>query len=135
MDKVILKQENDSVVIILPINQDIDAFVAANPGCVVVDKSSLPKDREFRGAWTLEGKIDLNKAKKIWQQKIRIIRDKKLQKMDIDWMQAMEQGNSKIAAAIAAKKQILRDLPQREELTKAESVEALKSFWPEILED
>lgn len=135
MDKVILKKENDSIVIISPIGQDINVLAASIPGSKIVDRDSLPKDREFRDAWTIDGKIDLNKAKKIWQKKIRIARDKKLQKMDIEWMQAMEKGNTKIAASIAAKKQILRDLPQREEITKAESVESLKSFWPEILED
>lgn len=134
MDKVLLVQENDSVVIVTPIDQNIESLAASIPGSKIVDKNSLPS-REWRDAWTIDGTVNLEKAKKIWQKKVRRARDVKLKKLDIDWMQAMERGDIKIAASIAASKQVLRDLPEREEITKAESLQALQAFWPSILED
>ena len=132
MIKVVLMQENDGVVVVNPIEMTPEEFAAKNPGSKVVAASSLP-DPTFRDAWTIEGKIDLKKAKKIWQQKIRAARDQKLKELDIKWMRAMERGETKIAASIAAQKEVLRDMPEREEFMNATSVDQVKSFWPDIL--
>jgi hypothetical protein len=129
MDKVVLMQEGDTVLVIRPISNTPEEFALANPGSKVVAANSLP-DREFRDAWTIDGTIDLEKAKKIWQKKIRVVRDAKLKELDIKWMQAMERGEVKIAASIAADKQVLRDLPEREELVNAKSISEIKAFWP-----
>lgn len=133
MAKVVLFKEADYVIVAIPVLQTAENLSESIPGSRVIDDSALPS-REWRDAWTVDGGIDLEKAKKIYQQKIRNARNEKLQKLDIEWMKAMERGEIKIAASIAANKQILRDLPEREEITNAESLEALKSFWPAVLE-
>lgn len=132
MDKVVLIQEGDFVIVVTPLNQTAESLSASIPGSKVVDRSALPS-REWRDAWTIDCKVDLNKAKKIWQKKIRVARNKKLKDLDIEWMQAMERGEVKKAGSIAAQKQVLRDLPEREEFMNATSLDEIKSFWPEIL--
>ena len=49
-------------------------------------------------------------------------------------MIAMEQGETKEAGDIAAKKQLLRDVTERREFRKIKTVEQIKEYWPEILE-
>ena len=134
MNKVLLIEENDGVSVLIPSNEeDLYALSKKFAKSKIVDASSLPKDREFRDAWTIDGEIDLGKAKEIWRKKIRVARDKKLKELDIKWMKAMERGDTNIAASIASNKQTLRNLPDREEIRRAETLDQLKQFWPSIL--
>ena len=133
--KVLLIQEGDNVVVKVPMpGTDFDEFAQQYPGAKIVDQDSLPKTREFRDAWTVDGTVDIEKAKEVWKNKIRPARNKRLQDLDIEWMKAMEKGQTTIASAISADKQVLRDITKREELTKAKTVEEIKAFWPKILE-
>ena len=66
--------------------------------------------------------------------KIRVVRDQRLKELDIKWMRAMENGESKVASSVAAKKQMLRDVTEREDFKKAKTLEQIKKYWPEILE-
>lgn len=132
--KVLVIEENGNLIVKQPLSgADINELQRMTPGSKIVDSSSLPP-REFRDAWTATG-VSLEKAKKLWASKIRKARAQKLAELDIKWMMAIERGDLKIAASIAAQKQVLRDLTEREELTKAESLEEIKSFWPSILEE
>lgn len=133
--KVLLIQEGDSVVVRVPTpGVDIEKLAQGIPNSRIVDQALLPTDRDFRDAWTVYGTIDLGKAKEVWRKRIRTARDKRLKELDVKWMKAMEKGELTIAASIAADKQVLRDLPDREEISSASSLEELKSFWPSILE-
>jgi|TARA_R100001086_G_C11755393_1_gene236581 hypothetical protein len=76
-------------------------------------------------------KIDINKAKEIWKEKIRIARKPALEKLDIDFIKAQEQDND--TSDIVADKQTLRDLPQQ--VDTATTVEEIKSVWNDKLED
>jgi hypothetical protein len=76
-------------------------------------------------------KIDINKAKKIWKEKIRIARKPALEKLDIDFIRSQEQGND--TSDIVADKKTLRDLPQQ--VDKATTVEEIKSVWNDKLEE
>jgi hypothetical protein len=131
--KVLLIKDGDGVAVRIPApGITIEELLGSAEEARVVDDSQLP-DREFRDAWTFDGKVNLAKAKKIWAQKIRLVRNAKLADLDIKWMQAMERGEVKIAAAIGAQKQVLRDLTEREELTNAASLDEIKAFWPDVL--
>jgi hypothetical protein len=135
MNKVLLIEEQDSSIsVLIPSNEeDLYSLSKEFAKSKIVDSAFLPKDREFRDAWNIDGEIDLNKAKEIWRQKIRVVRDKKLKELDIKWMKAMERGDINIASAIASNKQTLRNLPDREEIRRAETLDELKQFWPSIL--
>ena len=54
-------------------------------------------------------RIDLNKALEIHQNKIRSKREELFKTLDIQFMRALEVGNTTLAAEIGAKKQALRD--------------------------
>ncbi len=74
--------------------------------------------------------INIGKVKEIWLTHYRTARTPLLAKLDIDFMKAIESGNTVLQAEIAAKKQALRDVT----LTQLpDTLEEIKSTWPEIL--
>ena len=52
--------------------------------------------------------IDISKAKEVWKEKIRDARKSALEKLDVDFIKAQEQGSD--TTAIVSNKQTLRDL-------------------------
>jgi len=91
--------------------------------------ATVPSDRNFRGAWVLNGSViseDLNKAKEIFADKIREARTPLLAALDTDYMKALEQGAD--TAAIVASKQALRDAPTAGDA--ATTIDELKAAWP-----
>ena len=94
--------------------------------------ATIPSDRLFRGAWTLSGSTiteDLTEAKKIFQAKIREVREPLLAAEDVVYMKALEAGDSDAQAASVATKKKLRDAPAASAITNASSISALKSAW------
>lgn len=96
----------------------------------------LPKDREYREAWTDENpgqQVDvcMKKAKHIHMQRIRHARNKKLNELDVEQVRHIQ--NPKKLQELEDRKQALRDLPAAFEL-KAENPDALRALWPEGLE-
>ena len=73
--------------------------------------------------------IDINKAKEVWKDKIRNARKSALEKLDIDFIKAQEQGND--IASIVATKQLLRDLPSQ--VDTANSITEIKAVWNNLL--
>lgn len=91
--------------------------------------ATVPSDRNFRGAWVLNGGViseDLTKAKEIFADKIREARTPLLAALDTDYMKALEQGAD--TAAIVASKQALRDAPTAGDA--ATTIAELKAAWP-----
>jgi hypothetical protein len=79
-------------------------------------------------------KINMEKARDIWRDKIRIARAPLWEDLDAEWYKAMEEGRE--TTNIVAKKKALRDLPQHESIINAESVEELQEIWnTELLGD
>ena len=75
-------------------------------------------------------KVNLDKAKEIWLEHYRRARTPLLSALDVEFMRAVESGDTSLQQEIASKKQALRDV------TKAElpnTLEEIKSTWPEIL--
>ena len=96
-------------------------------------------DRTFRNAWeanqSRDGiKVNMTKARDIHMDKIRIMRDKKLDQLDVDYMRAQEQGNTTLINEIIAEKDRLRDLPATFDLSVAGSATELKALWPSNLD-
>lgn len=99
----------------------------------IVTSDELP-DPEFRLAWTLQNGhviVDIEKAKEIWYNKFRTARKSILEKLDVDYIRALEQNDQIKIQAIVRKKQQLRDLTQ---LDLPNSPEELKKVWPSVLE-
>lgn len=112
----------------------------------ICSSTDLPQEGTFFDAWVYNENvpvvpitIDVERAHEIWKDEWRRVRNPILSRLDVEWMRAMEQGNTSLAQELANKKQVLRDvtstfLPQRDS---GQSIDmfsiGLKSVWPECL--
>ena len=99
-----------------------------------VDASTVtkPSDRHFRGAWTLNGKViseDMTVAKKIFQDKIREVRQPLLEAEDVVYMKALEEDDASAKTASVAKKKALRNAPAASAISDATTITELKNAW------
>ena len=101
-----------------------------------VDSSSVtkPSDRHFRGAWKLssDSKViaeDMTKAKEIFKDKIRSVRQPLLDAEDVVYMKALEASDSSAQTASIAKKKKLRDAPAATAINNADTIAKLKAAW------
>jgi hypothetical protein len=138
MTQVIIHESDDGLVVISPashldIKEAAEYLAPVGSKYRIVEENQLPDDPDFWGAWTIDCKVDIKKAKEIWKSRMRAVRDQKLKALDIEWMKAMENGEVKVASSVAAKKQMLRDVTEREDFRKLRTLKQIKSYWPEIL--
>jgi len=75
--------------------------------------------------------VNPDKAKAIWKDKWREARKPLLASLDIEFMKAVEAGDSEKQAEIASKKQALRDVTQTEIV--GNTPEEIKAVWPSVL--
>ena len=103
----------------------------------LVEPQAISSDRTFRNAWALGNdrviEVDMEKARGIQKALIRVERDKAFQQLDTAYMMADEKGKATDKAAIAAQKQVLRDLPADPRITAASTPEELKVLTFETL--
>lgn len=95
---------------------------------------TVPANRDFRNAWTLSGSViseDLTKAKEIFKDKIREVRQPLLEAEDVAYMKAMEADDATAKTASVAKKTALRNAPAASAITSASDIAALKAAWDE----
>ena len=78
--------------------------------------------------------VDMPKARDIWRDKIREERAPKLEQLDVDFMRAVEADDATEKAAIATKKQALRDATDDPAIEAATTPEALKLVRPAALD-
>lgn len=140
MAKIIIHNNGSAIKIINPLLEDeskIQEFIASNvPNgveSVVIDNTQFPTDIEFAMALEVSGGIKFNadKAKAIWKNKWREARAPKLASLDIEFMRAVELGDSDKQSEISAKKQALRDVTSID--IPGNTAEEIKSVWPLIL--
>ena len=94
--------------------------------------ATVPSDRHFRNAWTLNGKViseDMAEAKKIFQEKIREVRKPLLEEQDALFMKALEDDDSSAQSTIKTKKKALRDAPAAKAISDADTIAKLKAAW------
>ena len=70
-------------------------------------------------------KINIDKAKNIWKDKIRVARKPKLEELDVEFARAQETGAN--TSAIVAKKKDLRDFPAQ--VDSATTLDEIKAIW------
>jgi len=100
------------------------------------DDSLLP-DYTFRNAWECHDEsIDINmpKARGIHMDRIRVVRNAELVKLDLASLRAIEAGDTDAQATIATEKQVLRDIPATFDLT-TDTPAQLSAKWPAELPD
>jgi len=109
----------------------VDTYIVDMNG-VQADAASttVPADRNFRGAWVLNGTViseDIDAAKEIFKDKIREVRKPLLEVKDVELMKALETGAD--TTAIAAAKNALRDAPAASAIANATTITELKAAW------
>ena len=95
-------------------------------------KITMPKNRDFRGAWTLEGDVmkeDLSVAKELFKSKIKEARTPLLASEDVAFMMALENDDASARAASVAKKKALRDATKASAIDAASSISELTAAW------
>ena len=105
-------------------------IVDKNGNQVDASTATVPANRDFRGAWVLDGSViseDMDKAKEIFKDKIREVRAPLLDAKDVELMKALEAGTS--TTAIAAAKNALRDATDNSAITAATDIAGLKAAW------
>jgi hypothetical protein len=111
--------------------------------------SELPADRTFRNAWEFdfdaaEISVNLDKAKVLQQERIRVMRDDKFNQADADFNKAVEKVVTKLSVALPGdpdvaelnaaieKRQALRDAPAID-LSGIDNVDDLKDTLPDVV--
>lgn len=99
------------------------------PGAIIVDNEILPQNHDFFDAWEMDGngvKINLQKAKEITKNRIRIERAPLLSQQDVAFQRALEANID--FAPIVLEKQRLRDLTKLVDL--ATTLDELRQIKP-----
>ena len=94
--------------------------------------TTVPADRNFRGAWVLNGTViseDIDAAKEIFKDKIREVRKPLLEAEDVTYMKALESDNADAKAASVLMKETLRNAPAAAAITSATTITELKAAW------
>ena len=74
---------------------------------------------------------DMNKAREIWRNKIRLARQPILEQLDIEYMRLSEQ--SADTSVIVATKEKLRGFPNKPEIDVAPPLAQLRAIWDNSL--
>ena len=78
--------------------------------------------------------VNMDKAREIKKDMIRAERKAKLEALDVEFMRAVEAGDSDAQATIAAKKQALRDATDDPAIASASTPDELKAVRPAALD-
>jgi hypothetical protein len=109
--------------------------IPANAINVINVTEALPS-REFRNAWVIQDKTiihDLEKARSIQLDRIRIIRDKHMKMLDVNYMRAVEAKDDSAQEVVANHKQRLRDITEPLKIMALTSIDDIKNAWPNEL--
>lgn len=134
MPFIIYPQKDNKLAVIIPtgdVNDCIKDVPAETPYAIVDSLEGVDNDY-FDGFIYSEGEAvaDIARVKNIHLDKFREARKPKLQKLDVDYMKAIEVEDHTAAAAIALKKQELRDVTKT---PLPNTLPEIKEVWPEIL--
>ena len=73
--------------------------------------------------------VNIPKAKELQKERFRQVRKPLLEALDVDYMKALEAGNSSAQTTAKNKKQALRDAPAASDITNASNITELKAAW------
>lgn len=135
MSLITYPQPNGQVAVISPTGDVYSAVKDVPKNIPYKIVSSLNIDNDYFNAYEYDdtdgAKVNLEKAKAIQKDKWRAARKPKLEKLDIDFMKAVEAGDAQKQSEIAAQKQALRDVTNTP--LDGTTLEEIKAVWPAIL--
>jgi hypothetical protein len=115
---------------------EIPTMIATPTGDIEASKTTVPTSRTFRNAWRLEGDViavDMDLAREIAREKIRMARAPVLASLDVQYMRATEVGTD--AGPIIESKQWLRDITADPRIDAAEDPAALETALNSIVQE
>ena len=129
-------QPNGQVAVVIPTGDVNDAIKDVPEGVEYKIVESVDIDNDYFNAYEFDAesgaKVNIEKAKAIHLDKFRSARAPKLDKLDIEFMKAVEVNDEAKKSAIIADKIALRDVT----LTPLpDDLDCIKSTWPDILID
>lgn len=127
-------QPNGQVAVVIPTGDVNSAIKDVPTGVEYKIVSSLNIDDSFFDAYEFDkvigAKVNISKAKEVHLDKFRAARTPLLAALDVDFMRAVEAGDTTLQTEIASKKQALRDITKTD---LPNALEEIKATWPEIL--
>ena len=127
-------QPNGQVAVVIPTGDVKDAIKDVPEGVEYKIVESVDIDNDYFNAYEFDAelgaKVNIEKAKAIHLDKFRSARSPKLQKLDIDFMKAVEANDEAKKAEIIAAKQALRDVTLT---VLPDDLAGIKATWPDIL--
>jgi len=108
-------------------------FIKIGADEYAADDYTVPGERTFRNAWEANSgtgviSVDMEVARNIWRDKIRLARTEPLELLDTAFMKALESGAD--TTQIVADKQALRDAPNHPAIDAATTPEELAAIQP-----
>ena len=101
-----------------------------------LNDKDVPSSRIFRNAWQRNRQVievSLPKARTIHMDRLRVLRNKQLQELDVSSIRAIELDDAGALRGIKATKKLLRDMPDTETLSEL-TVEELETYKPVYLD-
>jgi hypothetical protein len=127
-------QPNGQVAVVIPCGDVNNAIKDVPEGIEYKIVDSVEIDNNYFDAYEFDAeigaKVNIERAKAIHLDKFRSARSPKLQKLDIDFMKAVEANDEAKKAEIVAAKQALRDVTLT---TLPDDLAGIKATWPDIL--
>ncbi len=142
MKKIAVQRIDGGVSIVIPSHEATDETMLRDAMRVEgyvshreIEDDELPTFRDFRDAWSDNGRLiihDMVKANNIKRNQFRDLRKPLMEKLDVDYMRADEAGNVSLKFDIAKQKQILRDVTIFQDI---DDIKQLKEYMPEALKE
>ena len=131
----ILYPQQNGLAIVFPTGDVNDAIKDVPEGAEYKIVDSVDIDNDYFNSYEFDAetgaKVNIEKAKAIHLDKFRSARSPKLQKLDIDFMKAVEANDEVKKAEIIAAKQALRDVTLT---VLPDDLAGIKATWPDILD-
>ncbi len=127
----------------IDVDEEIERIAAAHPELTFRFKGKMSETgiaiNYFYKALVLDEDdnfaYDMTKARLVWKDILRQLREPKLQELDLQYQLADEEGDAELKAEIVAKKRILRDCTADPAIAAATSLNDLRRTLPELLAD
>lgn len=127
----------------IDVDEEIERIAAAHPELTFRFKGKMSETgiaiNYFYKALVLDEDdnfaYDMAKARLVWKDILRQLREPKLQELDVQYQLADEEGDAELKAEIVAKKRILRDCTANPAIAAATSLNDLRRTLPELLAD
>lgn len=120
------------------IGSEIEKWKSVKTGYVShqeITAAEVPEDRTFRNAWKPDLTVDMPKAREIHKDKLRQLRVRLLEALDIEYAQADERNDNAKKTEIAARREALRNVTADPAIAAAATPEELKNVLPEPLKE